>query len=135
MKEFIEKLIGRLEEEHERCINQYGVVGGNIPASIVRRCMNITEELAEEYSADTPQKSAARWIPCSERLPESNGWYLVTNVLGVVQQQYWGASHWQKLRDEAVIAWMPLPEPYIEQQKELSTAWQQQTMNRFERVE
>ena len=52
------------------------------------------------------------WIACSERLPEVNGWYLVTNELGVVHQQYWGASHWQKLRDDAVVAWRELPEPY-----------------------
>ena len=49
MKEFIDKLISELKEEHERCINRYGVVGGNLPASIVKRCMNIVNELAEEY--------------------------------------------------------------------------------------
>lgn len=62
------------------------------------------QEMKEEYNNG--------WIPCSERLPEENGWYLVTNTLGVVQQQYWGARHWYKLKNEAVVAWMPLPAPY-----------------------
>ena len=120
MKEFIEKLIGRFRD----CttIEDYGELFVSLD-----EVENIVNELAEEYNNG--------WIPCSERLPKSNGWYLVTNVLGVVQQQYWGASHWQKLRDEAVIAWMPLPQPYTEEQKELSTTWQQQTMNRFERID
>ena len=61
---------------------------------------------------DAPTVEVPQWIPCSERLPVENGWYLVTNTLGVVQQQYWGASKWQKLREECVIAWMPLPEAY-----------------------
>jgi len=52
MKEFIEKLIGRLEEEHERCINRYGVVGGNAPALEVKQCMEIVNQLAEEHNND-----------------------------------------------------------------------------------
>ena len=58
------------------------------------------------------KQSKTDWIPCEERLPSENGWYLVTNTLGVVQQQYWGANHWNKLRDESVIAWTFLPQPY-----------------------
>ena len=50
MKEFIEKLIGRLEEEHERCINRYGIVGGNLPAMEIKQCMEIVNQLAEEYN-------------------------------------------------------------------------------------
>ena len=102
MKEFIEKLIGRLEEYPTY---SFGVSLLNTKEYIkVSDLIEIVNKLAEEYKGG--------WIPCSERLPEVNGWYLVTNELGIVQQQHWGASHWRKLRDEAVIAWMPLPEPY-----------------------
>lgn len=53
------------------------------------------------------------WIPCSSGvMPRANGWYLVTNHLGVVQEQRWSANHWEKLRDDAVLAWRELPEPY-----------------------
>lgn len=70
------------------------------------------QELAE-------MPSAQRWIPCSERLPEEARSYLVTN-------SKWGAwcvdrdmfidGHWAKNDD--VIAWMPLPEPYEERRTE-----------------
>lgn len=54
-----------------------------------------------------------RWIPCSSGvMPRANGWYLVTNQIGVVQEQRWSANHWEKLRDDAVLAWRELPSPY-----------------------
>lgn len=53
------------------------------------------------------------WIPCSRGvMPRANGWYLVTNHLGVVQEQRRSANHWEKLRDDAVLAWRELPLPY-----------------------
>lgn len=57
-----------------------------------------------------------RWIPCGERLPEEDGYYLVTN-------SKWGAP-WREITlwvtdgwssDNKPIAWMPLPEPYREE--------------------
>lgn len=59
-----------------------------------------------------------RWIPCSERLPESDGYYLVTN-------SKWGAP-WREITlwmtdgwssNNEPIAWMPLPEPYEEKEE------------------
>lgn len=59
------------------------------------------------------------WIPCSERLPEVSGLYLVTtNKYGV-----WAArtdsysvrdKEWKRKGDKKAVitAWMPLPEPY-----------------------
>ena len=47
-KEF-EKIIERLEELHERYINQYGIVSGNPMAFSVKVCMEIVKEVAEEY--------------------------------------------------------------------------------------
>ncbi|MBQ8279507.1 MAG: DUF551 domain-containing protein [Roseburia sp.] len=131
MKEFIEKLIGRFQEyiETAKAEGDYTYIE---PFEIAKNAVN---QLAEEYSV-SEKNAHTGWIPCSERLPEVNGWYLATNELGVVQQQYWGASHWQKLRDDAVIAWQPLPEPYTPPtNSEIPNNWQQQTMNRFERVE
>jgi len=77
-----------------------------------------------------------RWIPCSERLPEANGRYLVTrglnacgslwnriyianysDLMGIKSVKIWwqgnvGKSDFERLAD--VLAWMPLPEPYAE---------------------
>lgn len=70
---------------------------------------------------DKLEKPTQQWIPCSERLPEKSGKYLVSckanaysNITTTAQWQnrykYWymtGArSHWR------VDAWMQLPEPY-----------------------
>ena len=63
MKEFIEKLIGRLEEarQHE-LIFGYG-------ERAYFKAIEIVNQLADEYNNG--------WIPCSE-LPEENGMYLCT---------------------------------------------------------
>ena len=61
-----------------------------------------------------------RWIPCSERLPEKDGRYQVTRYDYVANTEFidilwyeenlWWNRH--STGDYAVIAWMPLPEPY-----------------------
>ena len=61
------------------------------------------------------------WIPCSERLPEEKGEYLVTyhpcywdNVKAEVKvgiDSFCGKTSWSKRKHQRVIAWMPLPEP------------------------
>ena len=50
------------------------------------------------------------WIPCSDRLPEKDGYYLTTTCYRQVYCDFWNEDHFD--RTEAVIAWMPLPEPY-----------------------
>ena len=76
------------------------------------------------------------WIPISKRLPEANGRYLVTrglnacgslwnriyianysDLMGIKSVRGWwrgnvGKSDFERLND--VLAWMPLPEPYRE---------------------
>ena len=62
------------------------------------------------------------WIPCSERLPEEDGKYIVTvkNLTGrwimknnVFVCNYWDDDfHFQGWDDNEVIAWQPLPLPY-----------------------
>ena len=74
-------------------------------ADLVDDLIDIVKQEAEQYNNG--------WIPCSSGvMPRANGWYLVTNYLGVVQEQRWTSNHWEKLRDEAVLAWRELPLPY-----------------------
>ena len=67
-----------------------------------------------------------QWIPCSERLPEHGGRYLISVLDGINRRttvapylprcKAWTMTgrmaYWK------VIAWMPLPEPYEEERKE-----------------
>ena len=62
-----------------------------------------------------------RWIPVSERLPEKTGRYLITycyrDKIETQEAVYVeGKDKWYDITDIeitlAVIAWMPLPEPY-----------------------
>ena len=66
----------------------------------------------------TPQQT--RWIPVSERLPEHKGDYLVTFKLLFtypVEVCYFDGQAWDKGQYDAVLAWMPLPKPYKESEK------------------
>jgi hypothetical protein len=61
-----------------------------------------------------------RWIPVSERLPETNDDVLVTDGVDMFVAWYSREDMWQGWkssdnnfdRDTPIEAWMPLPEPY-----------------------
>lgn len=129
MKEFIDKLISRLEEEHEGFINRYGIVGGNVPASIVKRCMNIVNELAEEYKlfGNSEQVKVSEmptgWIPCKRELPKAGTkrdvWISIENeVISYKAKWYLDHFEWDNgwAIKENILAWMPndVPAPYTE---------------------
>lgn len=100
MKEFVEKLICRLEEEKEAYSDTtYYALG-------VGSAIKIVNKLAEEYNNG--------WIDCSERLPEANqkvltcdkdGWISVN-----VNMPYIGVRN--DFECGYYVAWMPLPAPY-----------------------
>lgn len=85
------------------------------------------------------EAASLKWIPCRERLPESENMYerpkhryLCQRSVCGVNQMFVGArlnhpkglldDFWDwygtKFRDEDVIAWMPLPDPYKERREE-----------------
>lgn len=77
---------------------------------------------------DGISRPQGEWIPCSERLPDEDGQYLVWAVIGIVPDHvddpstyqgitiagYYGNAHPIKWfgHVEKVLAWMPLPEPW-----------------------
>ena len=110
MQEVFSKIIEELEENQTIVFN----LGGGKPKQSIdlERAIEIVKQEAEKFGTDTNVGSNG-WIPCSSGvMPRANGWYLVTNHLGVVQEQRWSANHWEKLRDDAVLAWRELPLPY-----------------------
>ena len=63
--------------------------------------------------ADRPQ---GEWIPCSKRLPNEDGFYLVTITDGeqvAVCKMPFVESEWKgNWSDDEVLAWMPLLKPW-----------------------
>ena len=70
-------------------------------------------------------QSASQWIPCSERLPEENGQYIVTvkyehvdgyediySEHGEWVDDRWDAGYGHCGRVEKILAWQPLPTPW-----------------------
>ena len=107
MQEVFEKIVEKLEELHERYINQYGAVGGNPMAFSVKECMEIVKQEAEKYeecykdcgdceaynkekhhcpkfcnvikeTVKEIEENHNGWISCSEHQPEEAGTYNVT---------------------------------------------------------
>ena len=93
----------------------------------------------EEHKLILELLEEPRWIPVSERLPEANGRYLVTrglnacgsmwnrvyiinysDLMGLKSERIWwdgnvGKSDFKRIDD--VIAWLPLPKPYKEEEE------------------
>lgn len=125
MKEFVNKLIGRLEEKENEAVlkapNTSEIANVEYQKWMMKsygfkESIEIVNELAEEHNGS--------WISCSERLPEEDGKYIVTvkNLTGrwimknnVFVCNYWDDDfHFQGWEDNEVIAWQPLPAPYKE---------------------
>lgn len=75
-------------------------------------------EINEAPTIEIPQ-----WIPCTDRLPEKTGYYLVSDRRGDVYSTNFDYLRGEMcfgyddldgcfVKDDTVIAWMPLPEPY-----------------------
>lgn len=63
------------------------------------------------------QPKIGGWIPCSERLPEEKGWYLVyaKNQRPFVAY-FKGKTFPLNNHYHEIVAWMSLPEPYEEKE-------------------
>ena len=72
-------------------------------------------EMAEALAKDGLMfiPSAQQWIPCSERLPDQNGKYLVVGRQKAINILKFDGGRWYG--KWGVVAWMPLPSPYREE--------------------
>ena len=136
MKEFVEKLIEKIKVTSLEIIVtgtkdkpyfeiKYKVVGKedynigyssydlNTVLNWKEECFEIVNQLAEEYGKDTNVTTNNGWIPCSERLPEKGGAYLVCSEKQSVYMAHFYKNsvvpHWSKGN---IIYWQPLPAPY-----------------------
>lgn len=65
-------------------------------------------------------KADQKWIPCSEKMPEDNTDVIVCFYSGTVtEMRYWGNGIFQGIYEhtaKTIVAWMPLPKPYKEEE-------------------
>lgn len=78
------------------------------------------EQGLAEGKKDRPR---GEWIPCSERLPDQCGHYLVTvetialsyeghEKIRILDMWSFDEDGWLPHGQEEALAWMPLPDPY-----------------------
>lgn len=137
MKEFIEKLIARLEEISVSRDND-GVINGcnmgiceddDCLKCLKKKVISIVNQLAEEY-INTSTDTSSGWVACSERLPEEDGNYLVQQDDGRINILHyckgWNCTYmdvdktrWSNACERKdIIAWQPLPQPLPQPYKE-----------------
>ena len=124
INEFVEKLIGRLEEESYEIQLDGAVVASTKTVIELPEVKKIVNQLAEEYNQENDDTDYAnielyafwqkhQWIPVSERLPDEEGSYLVTFDDGYVSSAPFYDEDWELWCDSGEpVAWQPLPEPY-----------------------
>ena len=82
-------------------------------------------ESAEEQERILNILENSQWIPCSERLPKRDGTYQIQEFIATINDgeqvyasraSYDFESHKWIYHNGEVVAWMPLPEPYREEE-------------------
>ena len=140
MQEVFSKIIEELEIERTTANNTFVKYEMNVDLGRVfglEKAIEIVKQEADKFGTDT-NVGSNDWIPCSERLPEEGGYYLVTyhgwsngDYLPKFDDTYVRRLHYQKSErftgwnhprycdDKAendtnreVIAWQPLPLPF-----------------------
>lgn len=95
------------------------------PSQVARDIATIIEN-EQDMRAILDAQPEPHWIPCSERLPEESGQYLITVKYKHVDDYEdiyaehgdWDGSKWDMFmfghcgEVESILAWMPLPYPY-----------------------
>lgn len=95
-------------------------------AKLINDAADTIETLSAKLHASQMERSSqyyhGGWIPCSERLPEESGRYIITAYDGVsrrtatavFQKRLGGWCLSGRMAYWRVVAWMPFPEPYQE---------------------
>lgn len=75
------------------------------------------DKVIETISECVEPSEIPHWIPCKERMPETDGKYLVSvNLDGheYCDEDYWHRDSWNMYYKKSITAWMPKIEPYRE---------------------
>ena len=121
--------------------DKLGLIPWNGYSGILNQAADTIEQLAAKVQAANMERSTAYynggWIPVKERLPEEREWYLAVFketdtgfqlIPRVADYIGHGKNKWRFIDEDGLvqeyrdilecIAWMPLPEPYKEGEKQ-----------------
>lgn len=102
------KDVAPLLKECEETLKELKRMGNMEVACYVQGFINSINKLPD--ADQRPQ-----WIPCSERLPDVGGYFLITTIDELVRLDYFRKSTLNDFDNYSAIAWMPLPTPYQEE--------------------
>lgn len=108
--EKLEELKSRYEYLYEKC-NEASVIQYDLGRHDgILNAIEIVKQEAEKYDNG--------WIPCSERLPEKNGYYYVTQIVKsistgkniAIEKDYveFSEGKWRRAKHLEVIAWIDI---------------------------
>ena len=93
--------------------NEEAIKWLKVESSYIEEDIGHGKEILEAYDMATKALKQTRWIPCSERLPDKDGCYLVSTTgtnNDIIDIAYYTEEIWHKA--SRIKAWMPLPNPY-----------------------
>ena len=123
MQEVFEKIINKLNERIEYHEKRRKVL---MDAGLHVEADKITDRILElDFAKRAVEQEATEynngWIPCSERLPEENGYYYVTQIVKsistgkkiAIEKAYveFLEGKWRRAKHLEVVAWLDI-EPY-----------------------
>ena len=86
--------------------------------------VNTAKDAEKALRALPSAQPEQRWIPTSEKLPEYDKPVLLSTAWGKTEIGFWTHRGWmivacsyREFEQDAVIAWMPLPEPWEGEKK------------------
>lgn len=75
----------------------------------------IRYKMFENHLDEAPTIEQPTWIPCSERMPEEDGDYLVSLAFewgNEIEMGWLLDGEWVNPNSHVTVAWMPLPKPW-----------------------
>lgn len=123
MQEVFEKIISKINEKIEHYDSRHKILTDSGMFSDADR---IAERMVElDFTRKVVKQEAEKynngWIPCSERLPEKNGYYYVTQIVKSIStgkkiaiekaHVEFSEGKWRRAKHLEVIAWLDI-EPY-----------------------
>lgn len=112
------EVFGLTEEEENELSRFYASMKGADDETATKKCYDCNHCEMCAWRKEVEEQGCEffdngnQWIPCSEKLPEDDGYYLVSLGDGDIEVEWYDKTGWGYFD---VIAWMPLPKAWKEE--------------------